>query len=84
MLAKSNKWKHLAETVNSVWSNQFDVGNASIQAFVLFYGGKDGDTHAKLRYSAVAHCSSLVHSVAFSSLMNCYRRIVIHCATSIV
>ena len=70
MLAKSNEWKHLAETVSSLWSSQVDVGNASIQALVLLYGGKD--------------CSSLVHSVAFSSLRNCYRRVVSHCATSIV
>ena len=84
MLAKPNEWKHLTETISSTWSDQADVGNASIQAFVLLYGGKNGDTLAKLRYSPVAHCSSLVHSVAFSSLMNCYRRTVNHCATSII
>ena len=79
-----SQWKHLAETVSSPWSNQADVGNASIHAFALLYGGKDDDTLAKLRYLAVAHCSSLVHSVAFSSLMNCYGKIINHCATSIV
>ena len=69
MLAKSNEWKHLAETVSSPWSDQTDVGYASIKAFTLLYGGKDDDTLAKLRYSAVVHSSSLVHSV--------YGRIVI-------
>ena len=53
MLTKSNEWKHLAETVSSLGSNQVDVGNASIQVFVLLYGGKDDDTFGKLRYSSV-------------------------------
>ena len=30
MLAKSNDWKHLAETVSSPYSDQADVGNASL------------------------------------------------------
>lgn len=59
-------WKHLAETVSSLRSDQVDVGNASFQIFALLYGGKDDDSLAKLRYSAVAYCSSLVHSAAFS------------------
>ena len=84
MLAKFNEWKHLAKTVSSLWSDQADVGNASIQAFMLLYGEKDDDTLAKLRYSVVVHCSSLVHSVAFSSLMNCYGRLLNRCATSII
>ena len=84
MLAKSHECKHLSETVSSSWSNHADVRNAFIQTFALLYGGKDDDTLAKLRYWAVVHCSSLVHSVAFSSLMKCYGKIANHCATSIV
>ena len=53
MLTKSNEWKHLAETVSSLGSDQVDVGNASLQVFVLLYGGKDDDTLGKLRYSSV-------------------------------
>ena len=83
MLAKSNEWKHLAETVNSLWSNQVDVGSASIQICALLFGGEDDDTLATW-YSAIVHCSNLVHSVAFSSLMNFYGRIINHCATSII
>ena len=83
MLAKSNEWKHLAETVNSLWSNQVDVGSASIQICALLFGGEDDDTLATW-YSAIVHCSKLVHSVAFSSLMNFYGRIINHCATSII
>ena len=31
------------------WSNQTEVGKASIKAFTLLYGGKDGNTLVKLR-----------------------------------
>ena len=44
LLAKSKTWQNLSETVSSPWSDQSDVGDASVQAFVLFYGGKDDDT----------------------------------------
>ena len=43
------KWQQLSEVISSPWSNQAEVGDASIEAFTLLYGGKKGTTLAKLR-----------------------------------
>ena len=43
------KWQQLSEVLSSPWSNQAEVGDASIEAFTLLYGGKKGTTLAKLR-----------------------------------
>lgn len=45
----NEKWKRLSEIVSSPWSTQAEVGQASIEAFILLYGGKNGCTLAKLR-----------------------------------
>ena len=48
-LIKSDTWKKLSGVISNPWSNQLVVGNASIKAFTLLYGGKEDDTLAKLR-----------------------------------
>ena len=48
-LMEEEKWQLLSEVISSAWSSQAEVGSASIQAFVLLYGGKEGDTLRKLR-----------------------------------
>ena len=50
ILMKSETWKHLSEVISNPRSGQCAVGGASIQAFTLLYGGKEGNTLAKLRY----------------------------------
>ena len=47
-LAKSVKLKEISETMCSPWSNSKEVGDASIKAFVLLYGGKENTTLAQL------------------------------------
>lgn len=47
---KSETWKHLSEVISNPWSDQVEVGDASIKAFTLLYGGKEDDTLAELRY----------------------------------
>ena len=49
-LIKSDTWKHVSEVISNPWSDQVHVGDASIKAFTLLYGGKEDDTLAKLRY----------------------------------
>ena len=48
-LIKSDTWKKLSGVISNPWSDQLEVGNASIKAFTLLYGGKEDDTLAKLR-----------------------------------
>ena len=48
-LMEEEKWQLLSEVISSPRSSQAEVGSASIQAFVLLYGGKEGDTLRKLR-----------------------------------
>ena len=48
-LIKSDSWKKLSGVISNPWSYQLEVGNASIKAFTLLYGGKEDDTIAKLR-----------------------------------
>ena len=43
------KWQQLSEVISSPWGKQAEVGDASIEAFTLLYGGKKGTTIAKLR-----------------------------------
>ena len=44
-----DEWQQLSEVISSPWSNKAEVGDASIEAFILLYGGKKGTTLAKLR-----------------------------------
>ena len=46
---KSGDMKEVSEVMNSPWSTQSDVGNASVKAMKMFYGGKDCDTLQRLR-----------------------------------
>ena len=48
-LIAKEEWQHISEVISSPWSNHTEVGNASIKAFTLLYGGKNGTTLAKLR-----------------------------------
>ena len=48
-LKKSEIWKKVSEVTSNPWSDQYEVGNASIKAFILLYGGRGDDTLAKLR-----------------------------------
>ena len=41
--------QQLSDVISSPWSNQAEVGDASIEAFTLLYGGRKGTTLAKLR-----------------------------------
>ena len=45
----TDKWQPLSEVISSPCSNRAEVGDASIEAFTLLYGGKKGTTLAKLR-----------------------------------
>ena len=45
----TDKWQQLSEVISSPCINQAEVGDASIEAFILLYGEKKGTTLAKLR-----------------------------------
>lgn len=49
-LIGSDVLQNLSEVISNPWSDQSEVGNASIKAAVLIYGGKENDTLSKLRY----------------------------------
>ena len=46
---KSSEMKDISEVMNSPWSTQSEVGNASVKAMKLLYGGKVNDTLQRIR-----------------------------------
>lgn len=52
-LIGSDVLQNISEVISNPWSDQSEVGNASIKAAVLIYGGKGNDTLSKLRYKVV-------------------------------
>ena len=56
----------MAEVNSSPWSDQFDVGDASINAFKLLYGAQENNTSAKLR--SLHFCKLVICSADLNSL----------------
>lgn len=46
---KEEQWQLLFEVISGPWSSQAEVGSTSIQAFVLWHSGREGNTLRKLR-----------------------------------
>ena len=42
--------KDISDTMNDVWGDQTEIGNTSVAAFNMMYGGRKGDTLKRIRY----------------------------------
>ena len=49
-IMESGAQKDVSDKMNDVWADQEEIGQASIRAFILMYGGKKDDKLKKLRY----------------------------------
>lgn len=49
LVMKNKTMQIVSDTMNDVWAEQEQVGEAAIKAFQIIYRGKDKDTLCKLR-----------------------------------
>ena len=49
LVIKSKEMQIVSETMNGVWAEQHEVGEAAVTAFQIVYSGKDQDSLCKVR-----------------------------------